>query len=1328
MNLPPCLLAAGRSWARRSGMALAILGTLLLISVTTAHAQNIVVIPGDQAMQAMVAAVRALQREPALAALKFQILPQALAGDKDLQTLEAADVVIARHMIGAPTVRMAPTMQALIARGAKAYGAGANQGVSAKLGLTEDTTLNAYMEAGGAENLANMIRFLARRDFRLPVEAAPPRELPQAALWDPVSGQMFDRFEDYAEAYLARRGGTRSRPWVGLAINRGQAIGGSDESVKAIALALEQRGLNVATVYGFPSPVPVERFLIDASGRARVAAVVALSMKLGNVPDKIGPVLARLDVPLVNAITLYKSSQKEWEDSPLGLDLNERSWQISGPEFAGIVAPTVVASKERRRDAATGLEYIAEAPIVERVARVADRVRKLVDLRVTKPEDKRIAVIYYNSPPGNENVGASYLNVLPRSLWRILQRLDTEGYDAQGHPGSETALFDRLREHGTNIGSRSPGALAQLVASGHMVLLPVAEYRNWFDKLPVRLREAMVKAWGEPEDFKLMVWRDAHGQKNFVFPAQRFGKLLFAPQPARGWGDVKKQYHDVTLPPHHQYLAFYLWLQKSFKAHAMVHVGTHGTHEWLSGKEVGFTDADPGELIVGAVPQVYPYSVDVVGEGLQAKRRGMATLISHMTPPFDKAGLNPDLVALRGLLDDHGVALQKSESAAEATRADINALARKMGILKDLGLADLKDTEGVEALQQYLEEIGQTQSPMGLHTFGVAPTEALRLATARAMVARQGELPSVERDKRVDSFSQLMQDSARAELDAFVAALAGRYVLAGPGGDPLRNPASLPTGRNFYGFDPTRLPTPGVYAQGEELAAALVRDYRKKHGVYPDRLLFNLWSNETMRHEGVLEAEILALLGVRPVWDGMGKVTDLQLVPRAQLGRPRVDVIITPSGLYRDALPTLMLLLDQAVSLVKDQPEPDNVIRTNVARAQKALEERGIALELAQRMAAVRLFTEPPGAYGTGLNNVIMASNTWDKESQVIDVYFKRVGHLFGQGFWGDAPKTGVTDGADGADGAQLATDVFKMALKDVKAVLHSRASNLYGTLDNDDVFQYLGGAAMAVRQVNGVTPDTLLVNLADPTRARTESLDQFVGREMRARYLNPVWIDAMLKEGYAGTRFVRQVVDNLWGWQITVPEAVDGAKWQEMFETYVQDKHRLDIQQRFRAAKNLPAFQALVDRMLVAVNKGYWKAAPEVVQELNAVNRELIAQVGVACNRDSCSSEDVTRIAEQIDRLKAQTANGGFGLSVPTSAGMPKVAARATTKAADAPPPAPPAANLPAVVRGQELREIQREQRLERLIWIYAGLILLIILGGMAYQAWRTRREVRLP
>jgi len=575
----------------------------------------------------------------------------------------------------------------------------------------------------------------------------------------------------------------------------------------------------------------------------------------------------------------------------------------------------------------------------------------------------------------------------------------------------------------------------------------------------------------------------------------------------------------------------------------------------------------------------------------------------------------------------------------------------------------------------------------------------------------------------------LIEQSGRDELNALIAGLAGRHVAAGPGNDPVRKPDALPTGRNLYGFDPTRLPTVGTFQQGHDLAEKFVADYKERHGEYPDRVVFNLWSTEAMRHEGVTESEILALMGVRPEWDERGKVVGVQVVSRKALGRPRVDVTIVPSGLYRDALPTLMLMLDDAVSKVKDLDENDNAIRANVLKAKQALEARGVTPEDAVRMAAVRIFTEPSGAYGTGIDNVVQASNTWKNEGEVADVYFNRVGHLFGQGYWGERP-----------GGKALAVDVFKMALKDAKAAIHSRSSNIYAALDNDDVFQYLGATAMAIRQVNGQTPETFVLNLADPKNGRHETLDRFLGREMRTRYTNPEWIKGMMKEGYSGARFVMKVHEHLWGWQVTVPEAVDGAKWQEMYETYVKDRNGLGIRQMFRDAKNMLAYQAVVDKMLVAVNKGYWKADPQVKAHLEQVNREVIAEAGVACNETSCSSREVTELARAEDRksmaeavsMPAPNLGRQSALSSANAAYVSAAEAAspgsesAATPSPSAPEPKPAAkAKSGAPVEGFEVREqssllggLSPEVR----NWALAGFMALVVLG-IAINARRRRR-----
>ncbi|MCB1126361.1 MAG: cobaltochelatase subunit CobN, partial [Verrucomicrobiae bacterium] len=386
----------------------------------------------------------------------------------------------------------------------------------------------------------------------------------------------------------------------------------------------------------------------------------------------------------------------------------------------------------------------------------------------------------------------------------------------------------------------------------------------------------------------------------------------------------------------------------------------------------------------------------------------------------------------------------------------------------------------------------------------------------------------------------------------------------------------------------------------KRLAAELIESYRKRHeGQFPDRLVFNLWGTETSRHEGVMEAQILALMGVRLRWDARGRVHGVELIPREEMGRPRVDVTVVPSGLYRDLFPNLMRWLDEAVNVVKTDTTADNPLLQHIAETRGALEARGVSSEEAERLATVRLFSVPSGTYGAGLDHVIQQAGSWTNEQQVADVFFNRMSHLFGQGFWG----TRATQSSGGTD---LSPALLGLALKGAKGVVHSRSSNVYGAIDSDDFYQYLGGTALAVRTINGEGAETLISDLSNPKAGETVTLQRFLGREMRARYLNPKWIKAMLKEGYAGARMIRQVTDNLWGWQVTVPEAVDEAKWQEMFETYVQDRYELGVREQFTAAENLGAYQAMVDRMLTVIEKGYWQPAPETVSRLQTVKAEL--------------------------------------------------------------------------------------------------------------------------
>ena len=1324
----------------------------LLLAASGARAQplEISLLLGDIDSMTAIEAARLLRAEPALRQVRIHVYPSTDIRARDLAGLERSRLVLVQTVGWSLAKAIAPEVAQVRARGGRVFAVGSTWDDEIRaVGLERDETLRAYMAAGGPGNVANMVRAALAKlgAFRAPVP--PPQPWPEFGALDVVTGQVSATFDEYRRRYARHR---PDRPWIGIPFYRSNAVSGQTTTVSELVMALEGRGYNVIPFFGFPAEAALERFGFDRDGRPVLAAVGALSIKISNNPKTLVPLLERLDAPVVNLITLSSQSRAQWEASPQGLDLMERSWQVAMAEYGGLVAPTVVATKEKFVDPATGLEALRDTPIPERIARAADRLARWVELRQLKPADKRVAVIYYNYPPGKGNIGASYLNVLPRSLFNIVERLRVEGYRTDNAPPSEEAMLTAIRDRGGNIGNWNPGVLEQRVREGlrdgTVQLLPVATYRRWLERdVPLPLRQQMIAKWGEPEASNILVWRDGKGTPYFVFPAQRYGNVLLAPQPTRGWEqDPQKLYHEVTLPPHHQYMAFYLWLQKEWRAHAMVHVGTHATHEWHSGKEVGYTAADPGELFVGAVPQLYPYIVDDIGEGLQAKRRGMATIISHMTPPLDKASLNPELKQLIGAISDYKIAKEKSAVTPEPMRAEIAALAQRQGLLKDLGIR-VVDDQAVDALEHHIKEIEEKRSPFGLHTFGAAPAPQMRLATAEAVLSIETHLDEATRAQRTAELVAAIERSAQAELDALIAGLAGRYVAAGPGNDPVRNPDSLPTGRNFYGFDPSRMPSRATWAMGEKLATDLVNDFRRRKGDWPRRLVFNLWGVESNRHEGVMEAQILALMGIRPVWNARGTVTGVEAIPRAELGRPRVDVTIIPSGLYRDLFPQVMKRLDEAVTLARAQPEEDNRIREHMAATAAELIAKGVAPERAEQLAGVRMFSVPSGAYGTNLDKVIPLSNTWGQgaegEAQVANVYFMRMHHAFGQGLWGESA----------ADVPGLAVDLFKSALRGAQGAIHSRSSNIYATLDNDDFYQYLGGTAMAIRQVNGTTPDVLVTNMSNPRQPRTETLEKYMGRELRARYLNPKWIEKMLAEGYAGARFVSQVVENLWGWTVTVPEAVGNEKWQEMYETWVADRHGLGIRDKFRDAGNLLAYQALVDRMLVAVNKGYWQADAQTVETLDRVNREVIAEAGVACWRDTCSSPEITAQAQaqdarareaastqpapSLEAVRANVARGRNAAAAPAAAAArppaspsPAPAAPAIQREADAAAPPSDRPSDTAAITGFEME--RRTSTIAAVVstsaWLIAGLALLVAVAGFLWRLRGDRRDEPLP
>ncbi|MDW8135470.1 MAG: cobaltochelatase subunit CobN [Thermodesulfobacterium sp.] len=1185
---------------------------------------------GDLATKPLSQAIKEVKKELPLeiySRLQIKVYPQKNLKNKDLDFLKNSNLIII-NLMGRQIYEMVKEeLKEASLRGAQIFGVyalGSYDEEMKNLGIQIDPEVEKYNQEGGLLNYKNLLFYLLKEKLGFQqVSYQKPFEIPELAIYDCASGNLFTSYEEFWSYQKKTRSlEDLANPWIGILFYKLNYTSAQMEPICSISLALQKEGFNVISAWGYPSERVINEFFLEEGQKSRLNLLIAFALKVGVIPKSLGPVLERLDVPVINVISLYRQSQAEWENSPIGLDIFERTWQIFNPELVGIIQPMVVAAKELRYDEDLQEEVVEEVSIPERIETLVKRVKAWINLQKKKNSEKRIAIIYYNYPPGKQNIGASYLKVLPDTLAIILDRLKVEGYWIGEEELDKELLFSRVLNYGRNIAKWAPSEIEKLVKEGKPVLIPFEKYKRWFFELPEKFRIHVIKDWGEPEKAEIMTWKDAKGEKFFIIPAINYGNILLTPQPSKAWEQaLEKAYHQNTLAPHHQYIAFYLWLKKEFQADAVIHLGTHGTHEWFPGKEVGFTAWDDPEVLIQDLPNIYPYIVDNVGEGLQAKRRGLAVIIDHMTPPLSLAFLNPDLKNLKNLLQDWEIAKEKNPLLAEGKLKEITALVKKMGLLKDLGLdltqEELIQLEDIKKIENYLNEIEETVVPYGLHVFGKAPEKSYVEETAKAIVNVEKNLTEEERKAKVEEYIRRIYASAERELNFLVRALEGRYVPAGSGNDPIRNPDSLPTGKNFYAFDPSKIPSPGVFEMGQKLAEELIENYKLKHKKYPEKVAFVLWAVETIRHEGIMESQILSLLGVKPKWDERGRVVGLELIPREKLKRNRIDVVITTSGLYRDLFSNLVYFLDQAISLANSAKEKDNLIRINTEQRKKLLEERGISPELAERLAKVRIFSEESGSYGTGLDTIISASHSWKSEKEVAEVYLKRISFIFGQGFWGEKmviPEENQTK-------ENLNLWLFKNNLSGTKVALHSLSTSVFGTLDNDDFFQYLGGLTLAIRTIDGKSPEVMVTNLSNPLNPRQESLAQTMGRELRSRYFNPEWIKVMLKEGYAGARLVDKIVEHLWGFQVTNPEIVDHTKWQEMYEIYVLDKYELNVKEAFKRAQNLWAYQSILARILETIRKGYWKPSKEVVERLAQEVAQSAIEVGLACCEHTCNN-----------------------------------------------------------------------------------------------------------
>ncbi|QTA90827.1 cobaltochelatase subunit CobN [Desulfonema magnum] len=1070
-------------------------------------------------------------------------------------------------------------------------------------GFIFDLDIKEYYSHLIPKNIRNLVYKLIHRELNAPVHYDDVIKLPELRLYHPDADEIFTSYEAY-EKWYDQSGHKKNAPRIGVMCFGSSLIEGQMAHISYLIQRLETAGFNVLPAFGKDITV-LRKIIADENRNARADLILAFTLKFySTIDDELKSLINDLNIPIINAVNLYSSTIEEWRKDPVGIPPMDVMWNIANSEISGIIEPTPLSGKKKIFDKASGRDFFIHLPIKENIELLIPRIRKWVALKQKENKEKQIAILYYNHSQGKQNIGASYLNVF-RSLELILNRMKQEGYAVTlDERITEDGIKDLVLKYGRNIGSWSPGELDKMLSEEKVVRVPVSTYKTWFEKLPEEFKANVIRQWGKVEDSKMMI-KDG----SFVMPAVMLGNVVILPEPSRGWGDdPMKLYHDPTVYPHHQYIAAYLWLKYEFNADAMIHLGTHATHEWLPGKQAGLSDSCPPEVLITDIPNLYPYIVDDVGEGIQAKRRGRGVIIDHLTPPLKESGLYHEYAELYDLISSYNRSVSVKSETSEAKLEKIKQKAVKMGIDKDLEIK-VFDEEGIEEIEHYLLEVKTNFMPYGMHTFGKSFDGDALEDMVKCVLKRND-------DVNPDDLRKGFAASGPREINHLIKGLNGGYIPSGEGNDPVRNPSAIPTGKNFFGFDPDKIPSKVAWELGKKAAEDIIEKHLKEKKTYPEKVAVVVWATETIRNEGINESTILYLMGMKPVWDKSGRVKRVEVIPGRELKRPRIDVLINPSGLYRDLFPNMLLFLDDAVQKAAVQEDIENLIRKHTEEMRSHLIASGMDEKEADLFSKIRIFTEKPGTYGTGVSEMTSASGVWESDEEIVKVYENRVGFAFGLGKWGEP-----------------AQEVFKNNLKHVNTAIHSVSSNVYGTMDNDDVFQYLGGLSLAVKKESGETPDTLISMQRDPEKAEIEDVAKTIGRELRSRYFNPKWIEGMKKEKYAGAREIEKFVEYMWGWQVTVPYAVDKTKWEQTYEVYVEDKYGLDIKEFFNK-ENPWAYQSVTARMLETVRKKYWQADEKVTQKLAVEYALNVVEKGVACCDHTCNNPVLNQMVVNIISL----------------------------------------------------------------------------------------------
>lgn len=1128
-------------------------------------------------------------------------------------------------------------------------------------------TIYKYYKSGGVNNFVNLVKWIGNQFSG----AGYSLESPAFPQWSGIYDPDYDTEDE--KAYLVKVRSS-SKPVVGIIISVMLVQKNNLAHIDALIRSIRNKGATPLCVYSDMLPdnelgcegirVALERCMMF-EGKPVVDSIInttAFSLTIladpgdGSKP-KENSVFELFGVPVFQAMTTLQSYE-EWNNSVKGLDCLSLSWSVFQPEFDGQIIAFPFATNETV-DIELGSKKMA-CPINDRVDKIVTLAINWANLRYKNNSEKKVAIILHNNPPHNDNIGGAAGLDTPASVYEMIKKLEECGIHTEYHFTDGKEIIDRITAGLTNDGRwSSPESMLEKSID----TIRKEQYKEWFEKFIPRIKDNLIKYWGEPVG-EFMAVND-----QLLVPGILNGNIFIGLQPPRAFEEkAEEMYHSTDIPCPHQYIGFYNWVEKIFNADVIIHVGTHGTIEWLPGKEVGLSKDCYSDICIGTIPHLYSYIINAPGEGTQAKRRTYATLIDHMIPSMRESGVYDELAEMDELMKQYYHIRSADPKKLPLIQKQILDLAVKINLNDDIGITTEQMEEDIdECIKQlhfWVSKVQACDINDGFHIFGMIP-EGDRFRNMLKMLVRNrnGNTPSLREgvcdmleldfekllatpetptedgksygillaeadeigrnmflelekhnydaqavDGIIEQFKVKGKNNTKRlkeclsfvcsfikprvmkitdELDNFIGGINGRFVPPGPSGAPTRgNAGILPTGRNFYSVDPGAMPSRSSWEIGKTLANQLLERYLKDEGKYPESVSILVYATEAMRTYGDDISETFYLIGVRPVWLGnTDRVIGIEAIPMEELGRPRIDVTLRITGLFRDAFPNLIERVEDAVNLVAslDESEDINFIKKHVDEEVAELVKQGVDLEQAYEHSLIRVFGDAPGAYGAGTKNVV-ESKKWNDVTDLGKVYTTWGCHAYGKKLHGEK-----------------LPEVFALRMKKVNVAVKNESTREFDMLDSDDFYNYFGGMVAAITTHSGSQKPAYVPSTSDTDHIETLTLHEEASRVMRARVNNPKWIEGLKKHGYRGAKQVSAMVDIAFGWDATT-NVIDDWMYDCIAQRYAFDKENADWMREV----NPWALHNVTERLLEAHQRGMWNASEESIDKLKKIYLEM--------------------------------------------------------------------------------------------------------------------------